>query len=238
MNTTAQWRYVTDGGLETDLIFHHGVDLPEFAAYPLVWTDEGRALLRSYYDGYADIAGAVGAGLRLESPTWRANPDWAALLGTRRTHGLRREPGRCRAPAGDGARVARPGARHRGDRDGRAARRRVRRGRCRRRRRGGRLPLAPGARVRRGGRPGRVCADSDRPRRGGRGGARVRLVRAPGRHRLHGRDRRAAARRHHPAVGDRAGRRRRAAGVLPRQLRPPAARGLGLRRRRCRGWSG
>ena len=76
MATTADWRYVTDGGLETDLIFHHGVDLPEFAAYPLVWTDEGRALLRAYYDGYADVAGAVG------------------------------EPGSGRAPAGDGPRMA------------------------------------------------------------------------------------------------------------------------------------
>ncbi len=81
MGSTTQWRYVTDGGLETDLIFHHGVDLPEFAAYPLVWTDEGRALLRGYYDGYADVAAAVGAGLRLEPPTWRANPDWGARLG-------------------------------------------------------------------------------------------------------------------------------------------------------------
>jgi S-methylmethionine-dependent homocysteine/selenocysteine methylase len=75
------WRWVTDGGLETDLIFHHGVDLPEFAAYPLVWSDEGRALLRSYYEGYADIAASAGAGLRLESPTWRANTDWGAVLG-------------------------------------------------------------------------------------------------------------------------------------------------------------
>ncbi len=81
MVSTAEWRYVTDGGLETDLIFHHGVELPEFAAYPLVWTDEGRALLRTYYDGYADIAAAVGAGLRLEAPTWRANPDWGTALG-------------------------------------------------------------------------------------------------------------------------------------------------------------
>ena len=79
--STADWRFVTDGGLETDLIFHHGVDLPEFAAYPLVWTDEGRALLRTYYDGFADIAAAVGAGLRLEAPTWRANSDWGAALG-------------------------------------------------------------------------------------------------------------------------------------------------------------
>jgi S-methylmethionine-dependent homocysteine/selenocysteine methylase len=75
------WRYVTDGGIETDLIFNHGVDLPEFAAYPLVRTDEGRALLRTYYEGYLRIAEVAGAGLRLESPTWRANPDWGALLG-------------------------------------------------------------------------------------------------------------------------------------------------------------
>jgi len=69
------------GGLETDLIFHHDVDLPEFAAYPLVWTDDGRSLLRSYYEGYAAIAAAAGAGLRLESPTWRANTDWGERLG-------------------------------------------------------------------------------------------------------------------------------------------------------------
>jgi S-methylmethionine-dependent homocysteine/selenocysteine methylase len=75
------WTYVTDGGLETDLIFHHGVDLPEFAAYPLVWTDEGRTLLRAYFAAYAGIAERAGAGLLLESPTWRANPDWGAALG-------------------------------------------------------------------------------------------------------------------------------------------------------------
>jgi homocysteine S-methyltransferase len=77
----APWRYVSDGGLETDLIFHHGVDLPEFAAYPLLRSDDGRALLRSYFEGYAAIAERAGAGLRLESPTWRANPDWGAVLG-------------------------------------------------------------------------------------------------------------------------------------------------------------
>ena len=36
---------VTDGGMETDLIFHHGVDLPLFAAFPLIDTAEGRSLL-------------------------------------------------------------------------------------------------------------------------------------------------------------------------------------------------
>lgn len=77
----SDWGYVTDGGLETDLIFHHGVDLPEFAAYPLVRSDEGRMLLRRYYDGYAEIAELVGRGLRLETPTWRANRDWGKKIG-------------------------------------------------------------------------------------------------------------------------------------------------------------
>ncbi|MBA3743789.1 homocysteine S-methyltransferase family protein [Sporichthya sp.] len=74
-----QW--VTDGGLETDLLFHHGVDLPEFAAFPLVEDADGAKLLERYYAGYAAIAAAAGAGLVLETPTWRANPDWAAKLG-------------------------------------------------------------------------------------------------------------------------------------------------------------
>jgi homocysteine S-methyltransferase len=72
---------VTDGGMETDLIFHHGVDLPLFAAFPLVDSPEGRLLLTAYYDGYAAIARRAGAGLMLESATWRANPDWGDRLG-------------------------------------------------------------------------------------------------------------------------------------------------------------
>jgi homocysteine S-methyltransferase len=74
-------RCVTDGGLETDLIFHHGLDLPGFAAFPLVDQSDGRRRLTDYYDGYAAIARSSGAGLLLESPTWRANPDWGAELG-------------------------------------------------------------------------------------------------------------------------------------------------------------
>ena len=73
--------YVSDGGLETDLIFNRGIDLPEFASFPLVEDDRGRAVLRDYYDGYADVARRAGAGLTLESPTWRANPDWGARVG-------------------------------------------------------------------------------------------------------------------------------------------------------------
>ncbi len=74
-------RHVTDGGLETDLIFLRGIDLPEFASFPLLDTVEGRAVLRSYFLDYADIAARAGAPLLLETPTWRANPDHAAALG-------------------------------------------------------------------------------------------------------------------------------------------------------------
>ena len=74
-------KFVTDGGMETDLIFHHGVDLPDFAAFPLLDTAGGRGLLTRYYDGYATIAQQASAGLMLEAPTWRANPDWGTRLG-------------------------------------------------------------------------------------------------------------------------------------------------------------
>lgn len=73
--------WVTDGGLETDLLFNHGVDLPEFASFPLVQDERGSALLKSYYEEYAAIAAAAGAGLLVETPTWRANPDWGTVIG-------------------------------------------------------------------------------------------------------------------------------------------------------------
>jgi S-methylmethionine-dependent homocysteine/selenocysteine methylase len=72
---------VTDGGLETDLIHHHGVDLPEFAAFPLVDDERGRQLLLHYYGEYVGIAGRAGAALQLETPTYKANADWADRLG-------------------------------------------------------------------------------------------------------------------------------------------------------------
>lgn len=86
LRTTSTWPspahpYVTDGGLETDLIFNRGVQLHEFAAYPLLRTERGRAMLDAYYDGYAEIARRHGKGLLLETPTWRASAHWGELLG-------------------------------------------------------------------------------------------------------------------------------------------------------------
>ena len=48
--------FLTDGGIETTLIFHEGIDLPDFAAFPLLFHDAGRAALRRYFRPYVDLA--------------------------------------------------------------------------------------------------------------------------------------------------------------------------------------
>jgi S-methylmethionine-dependent homocysteine/selenocysteine methylase len=73
--------FLTDGGLETTLIFHEGLSLPCFAAFDLLRDEAGTAVLRRYFERYARIAREQERGLVLETPTWRANPDWGAKLG-------------------------------------------------------------------------------------------------------------------------------------------------------------
>lgn len=72
--------FLTDGGLETTLIFHEKIELPHFAAFDLMKSAAGMGALRKYYSTYASIAGANGVGFVFESPTWRANPDWGEKL--------------------------------------------------------------------------------------------------------------------------------------------------------------
>ena len=73
--------FLTDGGLETTLIFHEGLDLPHFAAYDLLTREGGEEALRRYFEPYVRIARDAGVGIVLETPTWRASPDWAERLG-------------------------------------------------------------------------------------------------------------------------------------------------------------
>jgi homocysteine S-methyltransferase len=73
--------FVTDGGMETTFIFHDGLQLPHFASFVMIASEEGRDRLRAYYRRYLDIARKHGAGFILDSPTWRASPDWAEKLG-------------------------------------------------------------------------------------------------------------------------------------------------------------
>ena len=73
--------FLTDGGLETTLIFHEGIALPHFASFDLLKSEAGVAQLRKYKERYIALAKRAGIGFILEGVTWRANPDWGARLG-------------------------------------------------------------------------------------------------------------------------------------------------------------
>ena len=74
--------YLTDGGLETTLVFLDGIDLPDFAAFPLLDSEDGKSALRPLLQRPTSTSpSARGSGFVLDTPTWRANLDWGARLG-------------------------------------------------------------------------------------------------------------------------------------------------------------
>jgi len=73
--------FITDGGMETTLIFHVGLELPHFASFVLLDDESGVRALREYFRPYVEIARDAGVGILLDTPTWRANPDWGERLG-------------------------------------------------------------------------------------------------------------------------------------------------------------
>jgi S-methylmethionine-dependent homocysteine/selenocysteine methylase len=182
--------FITDGGMETTLIFHEGLELPHFAAFHLLASDEGADALRRYYAPYLAFAREAGVGAVLDTPTWRASSDWGARLGysqevladvNRRAVELVRGLGDdvvvsgCVGPRGDGY----SGRAHDG-------------------RRGAGVPQGADHHVRgRVGRP-RLRADDDVRGRGDRHRARGAGGRPARRDLVHGRDRRPPAQRREP----------------------------------------
>src|SRR5680860_634845 len=73
--------FLTDGGLETTLIFNQGIDLPHFASFDLLMNEDGRKVLQEYYQNYIAISKPNCKGFILEAVTWRANPDWIEKIG-------------------------------------------------------------------------------------------------------------------------------------------------------------
>lgn len=73
--------FLTDGGIETTLIFQDQLELPYFAAFALLDDEAGRDVLWRYFSRHASIARNRGVGFILESATWRASPEWARKLG-------------------------------------------------------------------------------------------------------------------------------------------------------------
>ena len=73
--------FLTDGGVETTMVFHEKLDLPEFAAFTLLDNPKGIEALNKYFHAHCQIAAAHNVGFILEAVTWRASLDWATKLG-------------------------------------------------------------------------------------------------------------------------------------------------------------
>jgi S-methylmethionine-dependent homocysteine/selenocysteine methylase len=73
--------FLSDGGIETTLVFLEGHELPYFAAFHLFKDSAGELALRKYFASYAQLAKEHAVGCVLETPTWRASADWGAKLG-------------------------------------------------------------------------------------------------------------------------------------------------------------
>ena len=79
--TTSPGLYLTDSGIETVLIHLRGIDLPQFAAFPLLDDPAGRLVLADYYREHLAIADDHQFGFVFEAPTWRASTDWGRAVG-------------------------------------------------------------------------------------------------------------------------------------------------------------
>ena len=78
---TADRPFLADAGLETVLIYLDGIELPDFAAFPLVDDPRGQEALTAYYRTYVDLAAHHGRGVVLDTPTWRASHERGTRLG-------------------------------------------------------------------------------------------------------------------------------------------------------------
>lgn len=78
---SSPYPFISDGGMETDLIFHEGAEMPLFASFVLLDSPEGREMLRRYAVSYFELAQAASRGFVMGTPTWRANCGWGPKLG-------------------------------------------------------------------------------------------------------------------------------------------------------------
>lgn len=73
--------FLSDGGLETWLIYTRNCQLTLFAAFPLLATPKGANHLQEYYNEYLEVAQELRMGLVLSTPTWRASTRWGEEMG-------------------------------------------------------------------------------------------------------------------------------------------------------------
>ncbi len=73
--------YLTEGGQETEILYRHGHDLPEFAMYPLLRNAAAMSDLKSMYCRVLDAAAEQGFAAMISGLDYRGSPDWGNKLG-------------------------------------------------------------------------------------------------------------------------------------------------------------
>ena len=73
--------FLTEGGSETEIMYRHGFDLPEFAMFPLLDNPKAVSAMRGVFTEHLDVAAEYGFSFLLTGLDYRASPDWGAKLG-------------------------------------------------------------------------------------------------------------------------------------------------------------
>lgn len=73
--------FLTEGGTETEIMFRHGFDFPQFAVFELLKSPRAEAVLRDMYRRLLDVIAESGCNALLSGLDYRASPDWGAVLG-------------------------------------------------------------------------------------------------------------------------------------------------------------
>jgi S-methylmethionine-dependent homocysteine/selenocysteine methylase len=73
--------FLTEGGTETEILYRHGFELPEFAMFPLLENPKAVSALQEIYSEQLDVAAQFGLSFMLTGLDYRASPDWGSKLG-------------------------------------------------------------------------------------------------------------------------------------------------------------
>jgi S-methylmethionine-dependent homocysteine/selenocysteine methylase len=73
--------FLTEAGIETELMYKWGFEIPHFAMFALLENDQIVSTLRGMYRSYLDVAAKHEMSFLMGGFDYRASPDWAELLG-------------------------------------------------------------------------------------------------------------------------------------------------------------
>ena len=73
--------FLTEGGTETEIMYRHGFELPEFAMFTLLENPSAVTAMRGMFRDHLDVSAEFGLSFLLTGIDYRASPDWGAKLG-------------------------------------------------------------------------------------------------------------------------------------------------------------